>query len=312
MSLLTEVTALESTYLTAIHEHASTQEVLYSLNTGPSPLIPEGLVVPWDDTLCKRALETGERITCDVQSKWGDSDAARQLGLTTYVSHPICDVDGKVVGTLCGASVERKEVSLEAQRMLSVCARLIEWQLQRSRLLRELRTQNQAFEASAHQDPLTGVLNRRGLEKELRKALAAFERSGTIFYAVFIDLDGFKQINDTFGHDAGDRFLIHVCHRLDEALREDDVLARVGGDEFVVLLRDQQSTAMQIEDIKKRLYAVLVGDYTIDDFVIPYEGASMGYTKVKQGDSSEALLERADEAMYAEKRARKAKRSASA
>ena len=100
LELLEAVTGLESTYMTAIDEVAGLQHILYARNTRRLQ-IPEGLSVPWDDTLCKRALDEGRMYTDDVADCWGDSDAARALGIASYASTPIHGKGGHVYGTSC-------------------------------------------------------------------------------------------------------------------------------------------------------------------------------------------------------------------
>lgn len=88
LQMLEESTHLESTYLTTINEEQGQQRVLYARNASEMQ-IPEGLVVPWGDTLCKRALDEGRMYTPDVGDCWGDSEAARELGIRTYASAPV-------------------------------------------------------------------------------------------------------------------------------------------------------------------------------------------------------------------------------
>ena len=98
LALLQRITGLESTYLTAIDETAGVQHILIAHNAGALTL-PEELTVPWHDTLCKRALESQQFVTEDVAGCWGDSDAARELGLKSYISVPVKNQDGSVFGT---------------------------------------------------------------------------------------------------------------------------------------------------------------------------------------------------------------------
>ena len=95
LEMLELVTNMESTYLTRIEPDGDYQHILFSRNT-KNMQIPEGLSVPWGDTLCKRALDEGRRYTCDVASIWGDSEAAKALGIMTYVSTPVTLVDGQL------------------------------------------------------------------------------------------------------------------------------------------------------------------------------------------------------------------------
>ena len=117
LEVLEAFTGMESTYLTAVDEDAGVQHVLYARNTRQLQ-IPERLVVPWNDTLCKRALDEGRAYTDDVPACWGDSDAARQLGIQTYVSTPVRLEDGTLYGTLCAASARSLPLGDDAERAL--------------------------------------------------------------------------------------------------------------------------------------------------------------------------------------------------
>lgn len=134
LALLQEMTSLDSTYLTRIDEAAGFQQILYAVNSRQLQL-PEGLTVPWQDTLCRRALEDECFITKDVPAVWGDSEAARELGLQTYVSVPVYLSSGELYGTLCGASADKAEVDEKHSRILQLFAQLIAWQLERERQL---------------------------------------------------------------------------------------------------------------------------------------------------------------------------------
>ena len=97
------MTGLASTYLTVVHTDDELQEIRYALNTRDDFELPEGMFVPWEDTLCKRALDEDRPCTTDVPAVRGDHDAARSLGLQVYISVPVERPDGKLWGTLCAA-----------------------------------------------------------------------------------------------------------------------------------------------------------------------------------------------------------------
>ncbi len=103
--------------------------------------------------------------------------------------------------------------------------------------LARMAARNASLERQAHLDPLTGALNRRGLARRLRAEMARSLQTGSTLAAIFVDLDDFKAVNEALGHAGGDRVLTAVAARLRAATRQGDALARVGGDEFVVLLR---------------------------------------------------------------------------
>lgn len=130
LDLLQRITRLESTYLTTIDEVAGVQRILFSQNSGDL-LLPEGLEVPWSDTLCRRALEEGRFITQDVPGVWGDSEAAAALKLQTYLSIPVSSADGNLYGTLCGASSEAVAIDSDVMDVLRLFSQLITQQLSR-------------------------------------------------------------------------------------------------------------------------------------------------------------------------------------
>lgn len=306
LEMLETVTGLESTYMTTIDEAAGLQHILYSRNTRRLE-IPEGLAVPWDDTLCKRALEEGCPYTDDVAGQWGDSDAARALGIATYASTPIRGPAGALYGTLCAASDERKPLRADADRVLQMFSLLIGQQMEREQLMQDLHTANDRLRHNAMTDAVTGLPNRRALMDELARRLARRARDGSHVLIAFIDLDGFKQINDHHGHEAGDRFLAAIAGALSRCHRADDFTARLGGDEFVVLGSEHADDRVAENALRDHLQAATTGRFDLGDCTIDYAGPSIGVITARpdQHDAA-AELARADVAMYAVKRVRKA------
>lgn len=149
-------------------------------------------------------------------------------------------------------------------------------------------------------DALTHLPNRLKLNDEMEVALARHRETGFRFALLFLDLDGFKNVNDSHGHDAGDELLIEIARRLREAVRETDAVVRLGGDEFIVLLRDIDSneSAQRIADEIVRSIAEPVALHTATVSV----GTSIGISFCPEhGRERETLLKAADEAMYAAK-----------
>jgi diguanylate cyclase (GGDEF)-like protein len=153
----------------------------------------------------------------------------------------------------------------------------------------------------AYHDDLTGLPNRNNLLNTIQHALVLAKRHQEQCAILFIDLDDFKKINDTAGHDEGDRFLIEVGKRLKSVLRESDTLGRLGGDEFIILLENITSSK-QITEIHNRALATLTKPYLIDKN--PYVvSCSIGISAYPtDGSESEELIRKADMAMYQAKK----------
>ncbi len=150
----------------------------------------------------------------------------------------------------------------------------------------------------AEHDPLTGLLNRLTIEERLAAAVADHPDRTTV---VFIDVDGFKEINDSYGHHVGDQVLVALAQRLRACVRVDDLVGRYGGDEFVLVLADSRT---DVESIASRLERGLTEP-------IRWDGGSwrpavsIGLARPRPGDDPATLLRSADREMFANKRLRK-------
>jgi diguanylate cyclase (GGDEF)-like protein/PAS domain S-box-containing protein len=160
------------------------------------------------------------------------------------------------------------------------------------------KTQEIALEAAARRDPLTGLANRDALTAQLQAALDPHTGTGAL--VMFLDLDGFKQVNDVHGHEAGDAVLVEVARRLVAAVRPADLVARLGGDEFVIVtpLHDRS------DGLAARIGQVI--DAPIHHAgVLLRPGVSVGVATGSPGDSAADILDRADREMYRAKRQRR-------
>ncbi len=305
LEMLQAVTGLESTYLTTIDLAKGEQHILFARNSRTMQ-IPEGASFPWHDTLCKRALDEGRMCTSDVPAAWGDSEAAAALGIRTYVSSAVRASDGSLVGTLCAASADSMQLAPNVDRVLGMFSTLIGQHVEREALMGQLRVANAKLASFAMTDMLTSLPNRRALVQELTRMLARCQRDGSALLAAFIDLDGFKQINDRHGHDAGDQFLVAMAARLGAGLRAGDVLARLGGDEFVVVAHDSHAPD-SAAGFRDHLARLTIGHFALGmDLDLDYLGASVGVVRIASGSlTAEDVLVRADAAMYENKRARR-------
>jgi diguanylate cyclase len=167
----------------------------------------------------------------------------------------------------------------------------------------ELRRAERELEFRASHDPLTGLSNRHRLQCELQYAIAHAMQTHDGLAVLYLDLDGFKEVNDRGGHDAGDRLLREVAQRLQQGLRKGDLVARVGGDEFVAVLpgcRDAEAARAIADGLRSRLSP----PFTLPDGLFRLD-ASVGIACFPtDGTDPDGLLAQADRAMYAAKRRR--------
>lgn len=164
------------------------------------------------------------------------------------------------------------------------------------------RAQEENLQRLAHYDALTGLPNRVLLAQKLDSAMDHARRSQSLLGVAYLDLDGFKPVNDRFGHDAGDRLLVIASARLTRVLQTKDCVARLGGDEFVILLPGLIDAA-DCERILRRLMQSIAAPYTLERERVTVT-ASIGFTLYPQ-DAADAdtLVRHADQAMYAAKQA---------
>lgn len=151
-------------------------------------------------------------------------------------------------------------------------------------------------------DQLTGAYNRRGFEQEFARVLAAATRYDETGVLVYVDLDGFKPINDTYGHAAGDLVLGEVTRVLQKHVRPQDLVARIGGDEFCVLLtRTDWKNGLERAEILKHLLNTTYVRWNDKNIAVR---ASFGFQRFGAHEDADALLSKADSAMYEAKRLR--------
>jgi len=316
LEMLGAVTGMESTYLTTIDLDRGVQHVEFARNVDQLQ-VPEGLNVPWSDTLCKRALDEGRMHTDNVAECWDDSDAARALGIRTYVSSPVKAQDGRLLGTLCAASAQPHSLTSSSATTLQLFSRFIGMFIERELLVAQLTAANDRLSALALTDSLTALPNRLAIMTDLTRMLAHANRDGALMLVGVIDLDGFKAINDTHGHVAGDLFLQEVSKRMRHALRDSDVLGRLGGDEFVVLgpihqgdisISREEHSQRAAEVLQQRLMAATVGSYALGSFAtLTYTGASIGVVAIDPSQvNAQQAVHLADAEMYRVKLARRA------
>ncbi|MGM0693288.1 MAG: diguanylate cyclase domain-containing protein [Pseudomonadota bacterium] len=188
--------------------------------------------------------------------------------------------------TLFAADSEREVVRVAAIGSIFLFL-LVMWRM--AGLLKRTHHQARTLETLASTDPLTGAANRRHLEQQLTKEMARAERNGSSLGLAFLDLDCFKRFNDTHGHSAGDALLQELVAGWQDTLRAQDLLARFGGEEFVVLLPDTATSRCLV--VLERLRSCVPLGQT----------CSAGLALYHPGETADALIGRADDALYAAK-----------
>ncbi len=212
-------------------------------------------------------------------------EALKGVRAVYAVEHRVRALDGGWHWLLSRGRVTARAASGRALRMIGTNVDITD----RKRI-------EEAVHSAAQSDPLTGLANRAVFDDRLRVALARSRRSGSDVAVLYLDLDRFKQVNDTLGHAAGDRVLRHTASRLRACVRKSDTVARRGGDEFVVLL----------EDLRDREHAVAVVEKIIEEMRRPLSidgrevavTTSVGLAYAHAGVDGESLLKRADQALY--------------
>jgi len=171
-------------------------------------------------------------------------------------------------------------------------------------LHKEARMYSKTLESLALNDPLTGLANRRLLSDRLQMALVHARRTQGSTAVVYLDLDGFKQVNDTWGHGCGDILLQLVAQRLLATVREEDTVARLGGDEFVLLLWQVSGIEYAVKAATRAIQAVLK-PYTVEGHTVQITTSAGVSLFPGHGEDPESLMKSADGALYAAKAAGK-------
>ena len=182
----------------------------------------------------------------------------------------------------------------DADRLLAEIARL------RSQIA-QLEQRVEQLDMLAHQDTLVSLPNRRGFMRELERLVDRAKRYGDGGALLYVDLDGLKMINDTFGHSAGDEALVQVAQLLVGGVRRSDVVARIGGDEFGILLSHADEPSAH-ETAARLVDQIADCDFMHDGDALPLSVA-IGVAVIGPDDEPQAIMARADEEMYRRKAA---------
>lgn len=257
-----------------------------------------GVNVPLHESFCvhmaagrapQLSNRVAEEIYAEIAARAG-SDIGSYLGVPLEVS------SGDRLGSLCAISHGMDAYSESDHQLLLVLARLLAYELEREQTARDLRLLTDQLREQATTDAHTGLLNRRVFEESLEREWGLTNRDGIPSHVVIADLDQFKELNDTHGHAAGDEALRLFAETLRSSARETDIVGRLGGDEFgIVLVRalDAAAPAQFADRLRSSLAAVT-----------PTLAVSLGAAALAGSPSPAASRELADQRMYDDKRAR--------
>lgn len=244
--------------------------------------------IPLADSFSAHAVETQDMVVIhDATHHLRFARQSRDTGIKFFAGFPIKAHTGHTIGTLSIADTTPRNFSDEDRRCLADLAGMIEEEIN--------------VQSIANIDDLTSLFNRRGFIGVGEHAIAICKRMRRPATVMFFDLDGFKQVNDNFGHAEGDRVLKNIGSLLRSVFRNSDVVARMGGDEFCVLL-----TGTDTDHVERPLLN-LANSLQAQNKATPYEiGYSVGVVEFEdRHDGISKLMEEADHLMYQQKRARK-------
>lgn len=257
-----------------------------------------GSTLPWADTICERmTARKGPNIALNVVDvpEYAESPLLKFAQIGAYVGVPINTGRGQLFGTLCALNPEPQSQNIDAQLpLLKLLAQLLGAiatqemdALQHSHHIMALKT-------VAFTDALTKIANRHGWNQHLEKVQTSIAQLGSPVSIFIIDLDGMKKVNDTHGHPVGDELLVNTAAVIDEHIRDGDLLARIGGDEFAVAAMEcGVDDAKQLEQrLVEALHAANIN-------------ASVGAACHKPHHQLADTIKAADAAMYKTKRARR-------
>lgn len=280
----------------AVVELAEGDDMVYAATAG-TVKGKEGLRLNIHNSLSGLCVRTGEILIAhdtEVDPRV-DAEACRRVDARSMIVVPLISREA-TVGVLKVLSSKANNFDDEDVELLKTLANFIASAIAQASLLEQSRR-------DALTDTLTGLENRADFMHHLDAALARADRNGAVVYVLYLDLNGFKPINDTYGHQAGDHVLKVIGKRLSRTIRKGEHVARLGGDEFAVIAEDH--TSEPIDAFQSRLINEIKRPIEYQGQTL-FVSASVGVATAHGKDVAESILARADAAMYAMKRKRSA------
>jgi len=265
-------------------------------------------VFPLKDTFCSLVVRAKQPVGFKHVSRGEHRHHPAHLafGAEVYLGAPVIVVEGEVFGTLCFLSPRPRARSFDDVDFdtLRLMANWVTVEIHRRRTEEALRAATAELLHLTRLDPLTELLNRRGMQDALARVAERVRKGDPPFTALLVDLDGFKQVNDRHGHAAGDRVLQETARRIRNAVRPTDVVARIGGDEFLLALPGHSAAqALRLAERVRR--AVAAAPVETDRGPVSIT-ASIGVAEIGAGSSTIAeVLSAAERPLAASKSAGK-------
>lgn len=260
--------------------------------------VRKGDVFRWSDSFCSKMVKgLGPKIapkSKDVNI-YKNSPIAQQVDIDAYIGMPLILSNGDLFGTLCAIDdVSYSDLIKEEEDLIKILSRLLVTVIEKDLEKENISRREEQAEIFAYSDHMTGLLNRGGWDKFLSLEEGRSNRYGSPCAVAIFDLDNLKETNDTEGHNVGDELIIKTSTLLNELFRENDVIARIGGDEFAVLIIESDFETSR--DIMTR-----VQDRLKDEDI----QISIGWSQYDPKKDYKSMMKAADEEMYADKKIRR-------
>jgi len=249
------------------------------------------------------ALNHNETVQAKME-RWSDE-------LSSINEALVQEVSGRSPSTEFERAIDRSaelesDIQASAEAMAAINAGLLRGIATGTRLTRKLLSSDakrKEMGQRALHDPLTGLPNRTLFDDRLRQVLAQAARHGRGVAVMFIDLDNFKAVNDSYGHDVGDTVLQHVARRLQASMRAEDTVSRRGGDEFLCIMMEARGEP-DIAKVAAKIVQVISAETEVGDDKLTVKPSVGIAVYPRDGEAASALVTNADAAMYRAKRAR--------
>ncbi len=263
---------------------------------------------PWDiKSFCRRIVETNDKLYVNnaaSDEEWACAPPVSDGPVRSYLGYPLYWPNGSLFGSFCVIDTKPTNYPEPLNKMLGQLKLIVESELRHvsniletKALLAEKIEQEQQLKKLALYDQLTKCANRNLLTERIDYQIAQANRNESKFSVIYFDLDKFKPVNDTYGHQCGDVVLANIAKEVKSIVRDTDTVARIGGDEFVIVMNKK----INDDKIKQKLLDVVETPIQYGDVSV-YVSASIGVaTYPDDGKSMKALLASADANMYQSK-----------